>query len=82
MNTPRVAQAQGDYVLAHTMAGQGRDAHPASLGGRLCYNLIQQIEARSATLRTERVWNDPLPEIYVTYRNVTRVFLPRRAGRI
>ncbi|MFC1637271.1 hypothetical protein ACFL5Z_20825, partial [Planctomycetota bacterium] len=39
-----------------------------------CYNLIQQIEARSAAIQTERVWSDPLPDIHVTYRNVTRVF--------
>jgi hypothetical protein len=66
--------ARGDYVRAHELATQGWDTYPTSVGGILCYNLIQQIEARSASIKTERVWNEPLPDIQVTYRNVTRVF--------
>ncbi|MBM4027267.1 MAG: hypothetical protein FJ280_17955, partial [Planctomycetes bacterium] len=68
-----VEYGQGNYVKAHTLAGQGWNQYPASVGGIQCYNLIQQIEAKSATITTERVWNDPLPDIQVTYRNVTRV---------
>jgi hypothetical protein len=70
----RVVHVQGDYVHAHALASQGWNMYPDSIGGAQCYNLIQQIEARSATIQTERVWNDPLPDIQVTYRNVTRVF--------
>jgi uncharacterized protein YfaS (alpha-2-macroglobulin family) len=70
----RVIHGQGDYVQAHALASQGWDTYPDSVGGAWCYNLIQQIEARSATIQTERVWNDPLPDIQVTYKNVTRVF--------
>ncbi|MHC4567452.1 MAG: alpha-2-macroglobulin family protein, partial [Planctomycetota bacterium] len=70
----KVAHSQGDFVLAHELASRGWTTHPASIGGIQCYNLIQQIEAKSATIRTERVWNDPLPDIGVTYRNVERVF--------
>ena len=70
----RVAHGQGDYVQAHMLASQGWDMYPNSTGGKLCYNLIQQIEGKSATISTERVWNDPLPDIKVTYRNVTRIF--------
>lgn len=70
----RVVYGQGDYVQAHALAGQGWETYPGSVGGAMCYNLIQQIEGRSASIRTERVWNEPLPEIVVTYRNVTRVF--------
>ncbi|MEA3227044.1 MAG: MG2 domain-containing protein, partial [Planctomycetota bacterium] len=47
---------------------------PDSVGGIWCYNLIQQIESKSAAISTERVWNDLLPDIEVTYRNVNRVF--------
>ena len=50
------------------------NAFPDSIGGRLCYNLIAQIEAKSATITTERVWNEPLPTIQVRYRNVTKVY--------
>jgi len=70
----RIVHGQGDYVRAHALASQGWDMYPGSIGGAWCYNLIQQIEARSATIQTERVWNEPLPDIKVTYRNVTRVF--------
>ncbi|UCC96492.1 MAG: hypothetical protein JSW66_11685, partial [Phycisphaerales bacterium] len=70
----QVVYGQGDYVQAHSLATQGWQAHPASVGGVQCYNLIQQIEGRSATIKTERVWNDPMPDIQVTYRNVTRVY--------
>jgi uncharacterized protein YfaS (alpha-2-macroglobulin family) len=61
-------------VEAHQAAQRGLDAFPKSTGGAMCFNLIQQIEAKSASIRTEAVWNDPLPSIDVTYRNVTAVF--------
>jgi hypothetical protein len=70
----RVVYSQGDYVRARALASRGWDAYPASIGGIQCYNLIQEIEAKSASITTERVWNDPLPDIVVTYRNVTQVF--------
>jgi uncharacterized protein YfaS (alpha-2-macroglobulin family) len=66
--------AQGDYVRARTLAKQGWDGFPTSVGGAMCYNLIQQIEGKSATIQTERVWNDPLPDILVTYKNVTKIY--------
>jgi hypothetical protein len=66
--------ARGDYVRAHELADEGWDTYPASTGGVQCYNLIQQIEAKSATIQTERVWNEPLPDLTVTYRNVTKVY--------
>ncbi len=70
----RGAHSEGDFVLAHELASRGWQTYPASVGGIWCYNLIQQIEAKSATINTERVWNDPLPNIEVTYKNVDRVF--------
>ena len=47
---------------------------PRSPGGILCYNLVKQIEAKSANIMTERVWNEPWPAIRVNYRNVTKVY--------
>ena len=70
----RAVRSQGDYLRAHTLASRGWEEYPTSIGAAKCYNLIQQIEAKSASIQTERVWNDPMPEIQVTYRNVTRVF--------
>jgi len=70
----KVVHEQGDYVQAHMLASRGREMYPNSTGGQLCNNLIEQIEAKSATILTERVWNDPLPDIKVTYCNVKRIF--------
>lgn len=69
-----VAHSDGDFLWAHELANRAWTEYPASVGGVWSYNLIQQIEAKSATIKTERVWNDPLPDIEVTYRNVDRVF--------
>ena len=69
----RVAYGEGENLRAHELATRGWDGFPASYGGIQCYNLIQEIEAPSATIQTERVWAPPLPDIAVTYRNVTQV---------
>ncbi len=65
---------EGDLVEAHKIASEGLENFPKSVGGALCFNLIQQIEARSAQVSTERVWNEPLPTIDVQYRNVTKIY--------
>ncbi|MGB7326996.1 MAG: alpha-2-macroglobulin family protein [Rubripirellula sp.] len=72
----------GDLVQAHSIATDGLDRFPDSVGGRACYNLIQSIETPSSNAATERVWNwsnqtpsdgDDNPVIEVRYRNVTQV---------
>jgi len=73
-HSARVLQDDQDLVEARRLAEQGWRAFPESVGGRLCYNLIQTIEAKSATILTERVWNKPWPTIQLTYRNVDKVF--------
>ena len=67
-------QADGDLVQAHKLAEQGRDRFPESPGAKACYNLIQQLEAPSLQISTERVWNAPLPTIDVSYQNLTKVY--------
>lgn len=69
-----VLLAQGEMLQAHALATQGWDEYPASYGGILCFNLIQQIEGKSVTINTERVWNAPWPDIQVTYKNVNKVY--------
>ena len=64
----------GALVEAHDLAQQGAQAFANTPGGDLCYNLVKQIEAKSAGVMTERVWNAPLPSIRVTYRNLTKVY--------
>ncbi len=65
---------EGDFVKAREIAQQGLQRFPDSVGGRRCFNLIAQIEAPSAAVTCERVWNDPLPSIDVRYRNVTKIY--------
>ena len=60
-------------VAAHALAQQGWQAHGDSPGGRLCYNLLQSIEAKSIDVSIERVWNNPWPAIHLNYRNLTKV---------
>ena len=69
-----VIQGEGDLVKARAVAMAGMEAFPESPGGKLCYNLIQDIESKSSQLNTERVWADPLPTIKVTYKNITKAY--------
>ena len=70
-----VLQQEGALVEAHDLAQQGAQAFANTPGGDLCYNLVKQIESKSASVMTERVWNEPSPSIRVTYRNLTKVYL-------
>ncbi|MGH7968689.1 MAG: MG2 domain-containing protein, partial [Limisphaerales bacterium] len=86
----RVLQQEDDLVGAHKLALRGAQAFPSSPGGRLCRNLVNEIEAKSATITTERVWNcfssgageadgaptntNACPSILVRYRNVNAVY--------
>ena len=69
-----VLQQEGELVEAHRLAKQGAEAFPESFGGRMCHNLVEQIEAKSAQATTERVWNEPWPVIQVRYKNINQVF--------
>ena len=66
---------EDEPVQAREVALGGQKAFPESPGGKLCFNLIQTIEAKTAGVTTERVWSDPLPRIDVTYKNLNKVYL-------
>ncbi len=53
----RVLQQAGDLVAAHKLAQRGAQLFPDSPGGRLCHNLVVEIETKSSSITTERVWN-------------------------
>jgi uncharacterized protein YfaS (alpha-2-macroglobulin family)/tetratricopeptide (TPR) repeat protein len=74
-NLATIAHEKGQWAEAHQIASRALARFPDSIGGKLSYNLIQQIEAKEANITTERVWNDPWPTIDVRYRNVNKVFL-------
>ncbi len=69
-----VVQGEGDLVKAREIVLSTMKAFPDSAGGKLCFNLVQQIESKSASTTTERVWADPLPTIKVTYKNITKAY--------
>jgi len=73
-NLATAVHGEGDWAEARKIAQQGLARFPDSVGGRRCFNLIRQIEARSAQVTTERVWNRPWPTIDVRYRNITKVY--------
>jgi hypothetical protein len=73
-------QNSGDLAEARQVAMAGAQAFPNSVGGKLCGNLVVVIEQPAITLSTERVWNDPLPQISVRYKNLTRVYFRAVAG--
>ena len=52
----RVFQQEEDLVTAHNLANKGAKLFPRSPGGKLCANLVAEIEAKSAVISTERVW--------------------------
>jgi hypothetical protein len=69
----RVEMGRGDRVKARQIALAGKAAFPESPGGKLCHNVVEEIEARHIQVRTERTWADPQPDVRVSYRNITRV---------
>jgi Bacterial Alpha-2-macroglobulin MG10 domain/Alpha-2-macroglobulin family/MG2 domain len=70
----QIVQGQGDLVRARQLALRGLEAHRDSVGGRMCFNLIQSIEAKTVRVATEQVWNAPWPNISVRYRNITNLY--------
>ena len=70
----RVVQQEGDLIEARAMALKVRGAFRDTFAGKKAHNLIAEIEARSAAIETERVWNAPWPVIRVHYKNVTNVW--------
>jgi hypothetical protein len=69
-----VLRQEGDAVAAHELAGRGTNLFPNASGGKLCRNLVLAIEAKSANITTERVWNAPWPKITVRYKNVDTLY--------
>lgn len=68
-----VLNSENEKVEARKIALEGKNAFPNSNGGKLCHNLIIEIEAKAVQVTTERVWTDPLPTLRVNYRNIDKV---------
>ena len=66
-------QQPGDRSVAWNIARRGAGRFPESVGGRECANVIREIEEKSLSITTERVWNGSTSAIEVRYRNLDRV---------
>lgn len=66
-------QLKDDPSRAHALVARGAREFPGSAGGDLCFNLQQQLEAPSAEMETELVWNAPWPTLNLTYRNLAKI---------
>jgi hypothetical protein len=66
-------QGENALVEARSVARLGMETFPDSPGGVACFNLVRQIDQKSVSIGTERVWNEPMPTLDVSYRNVTRL---------
>ena len=71
----QLVREAGDLVEARAIALSGAEAHPKSVGGAMCRNLVTEIEARDLALVTERSWAAPWPVVRVNYRNLAKVHL-------
>jgi hypothetical protein len=65
---------ENELVEAHKLAKRGADVYPKSYGGVQCFNLVQQVESKSVSINTERVWNEPWPVIAVNYKNLNKAY--------
>ncbi len=70
-----IAREHDDLVEARAIAARAMEKHPTSVGGRLCRNLVKEIDAKELSLATERAWAAPWPVVRVTYRNLAKVHL-------
>ena len=68
-----LAYGDEDLVKAHEIASQGEARFSSSVGGKLCFNLIQQIESKELQISTEKIWNGKESVIEVQYRNLQQV---------
>ena len=66
-------EGNGDLVTPHALASTYAARYPKSIGGKMCANVVAQIESKSLSVETERNWCTPLPDITVKARNVTEV---------
>lgn len=65
---------EANLIEAHAIAERTAKDFPKSNGAVLCRTLIEQIENKSASIVTERIWNAPFPQIQVRYKNVEAVY--------
>jgi uncharacterized protein YfaS (alpha-2-macroglobulin family) len=53
----RLVKEEGNWVEARQLALRGVQAHSDSDGGKMCLNLVSEIEAKALRITTEKSWN-------------------------
>jgi uncharacterized protein YfaS (alpha-2-macroglobulin family) len=69
------AQDSGELVRAHRLAREGRDAYPASIGGKRCATLVASIEAPDYQISAMVIDALGKPSINVAARNLPKIYL-------
>ena len=65
--------SEKNYVAGHDLAAAYAAKWTESLGGRLCADLVKEIESKQLSVEVERNWCAPWPEMEVTVRNLTEI---------
>ncbi|MDR2863453.1 MAG: hypothetical protein LBV54_06230, partial [Puniceicoccales bacterium] len=62
--------------IAIELARTGAALHPDSPGGKRCHAIVVRLEAPELiSLNSEKIWNAPFPELEITYRRATKLYI-------
>ncbi|MBQ2624261.1 MAG: hypothetical protein IJG18_04120 [Kiritimatiellae bacterium] len=68
-----ILRNKNDLVAAHDLAASYAEKWPDSPGGKMCANIVADIEAKNLDVEVERNWCAPWPTIEVKARNLDEV---------
>jgi hypothetical protein len=69
-----ILKSDGETLEAHGLAVAGRDAFPDHPYGKLCGDVVAELERRELSLTSESQWSPAGEEILVRHRNLDRVW--------
>ncbi len=71
---PAPPRSKASYLIAaHDLAAAYAEKWPDSPGGKMCANIVADIEAKNLAVEVERNWCAPWPQIEVKARNLDEV---------
>jgi len=69
-----ILRNKNDLVAAHDLAAAYAAKWPNSPGGKMCANIVADIEAKNLDVEVERNWCAPWPQIEVKAKNLDEVY--------
>jgi len=69
-----ILRNKNDLVAAHDLAAAYAEKWPDSPGGKMCANIVADIEAKNLDVEVERNWCAPWPMIEVKAKNIDEVY--------